>query len=53
MPGIFTAEALTMLRVGVNILQFMRAPIMRYRAVWVLKPLCLLSVIMRKVTMGF
>lgn len=26
---------------------------MRHRAVWVLKPLCLLSVITRQVTMGF
>ena len=53
MPGIFTAKALIMLKFGVNILQMMRATIMRYRAVWVLRPLCLLSVIMRKVTMGF
>ena len=53
MPGIFTAKALTMLKVGVNILQIMRATIMRHRAVWVSKPLCLLSVITRQVTMGF
>lgn len=31
----------------------MRATIMRRRAVWVSKPLCLLSVITREVTMGF
>ena len=31
----------------------MRATIMRHRAVWVSKPLCLLSVITRNVTMGF
>ena len=42
-----------MLKFGVNILQMMRATIMRHRAVWVSKPLCLLSVITRQVTMGF
>ena len=52
-PGIFIAKALKMLKVGVNILQIMRATIMRHRAVWVSKPLCLLSVITREVTMGF
>ncbi len=31
----------------------MRATIMRHRAVWVSKPLFLLSVITRQVTMGF
>ena len=41
-----------MLKVGVNILQMMRATIMRHRAVWVSKPLCLLSVSTREVTMG-
>ena len=53
MPGIFTAKALTMLNIGVNILQIIRATIMRHRAVWVSKPLCLLSVITRNVTKGF
>ena len=47
------AKALIMLKFGVNILQIMRATIMRHRAVWVSKPLCLLSVITRQVTMGF